>query len=163
MCFGTATARADDRPETDCNVIAVRLLAIVVFEPVLSPTESVSCLLITLYVRVFWLKNDGAAARIARTVLWLSRRRDEAVRILCLVPISGEMLLQLREDSRARVARTCAADVTDRVQQWLRCSLNVHGSEDGMRMQAAMRTSRVFAQICARHWNRRTRLSIQVL
>jgi len=65
--------------------------------------------------------------------------------------------------NRARVARTCAADATDRAQQWLRCSLNVHGSEDGMRMQAAMRTSRVFAQICARHWNRRTRLSIQVL
>jgi len=50
MCFGTATARADDSPETDCDVIAVRLHAIVVFEPVVSPSASVSCLLITLYV-----------------------------------------------------------------------------------------------------------------
>jgi hypothetical protein len=49
---------------TDCGVIAVRLLVIVVFEPVLSPTTSVFCLLITLYVRVFWLKNDRVAARM---------------------------------------------------------------------------------------------------
>ena len=69
MSFGTGTRGADDGPKTVCDVIAVRLPAIVVFEPVLSPTASVSCLLITLYVRVFWLKNDGAAARIVRTVL----------------------------------------------------------------------------------------------
>jgi hypothetical protein len=96
MCLGTATARADDSPETDCDVIAVRLHAIGVFEPVLSPTASVFCLLITLYVRVSWLKNDRAAARIVRTVLWLSRRRDEAVRILRYVLVSVQMLLQLR-------------------------------------------------------------------
>ena len=56
---------------------------------------------------MFWLKNDETAGRIVRTVLWLSWRRDEAVRILCLVLISGEMLLQLREDSRESCAHLC--------------------------------------------------------
>ena len=65
-------------------------------------------------------------------VLWLFARRDEAVRVLFLVLVSGQMSLQLREDS-ARVVSTWASE--DRVQQWLRCSLNVHGGEDGTRIQ----------------------------
>jgi len=41
------------------------------------------------------------------TVLWLSRRRDEAVRILWHVLASGQMLLQLREESRESCAHLC--------------------------------------------------------
>ena len=41
------------------------------------------------------------------TVLWLSRRRAEAVRILWQVVASGQMLLQLREESRESCAHLC--------------------------------------------------------
>src|ERR1019366_850598 len=58
---------AEAYPETHCNVIAVRLLTIAVLQPIVSPLLSISCVLITLYVRPFWFKNDGTVVTLART------------------------------------------------------------------------------------------------
>src|SRR5665811_189514 len=59
MCFGKAIWLGRSLSETRCNVIAVRLLTIAVLQPIASPVLSISCRLITPYIRPFWLKNDG--------------------------------------------------------------------------------------------------------
>ena len=87
-------------------------------------------------------------------------RRGEAVRILFLVLVSGQMSLQLREDS-ARVVSACASE--DRVQQWLRCSLNVHGGENGTGIQAVMRRCAPLRTMPCEHAIRRTRVFAQLL
>ena len=85
---------------------------------------------------MFWLKNDETAGRIVRTVLWLSWRCDEAVRILCLVLISGEMLLQLREGSRESCAHLCGGSdgSCSAVAAWFtECARPRGGHEDSSR------------------------------
>src|SRR5208337_5583207 len=54
-------------PETDCNVIAVRLLTNAVLQPIVSPLLSISCRLITPYIRPFCFKNDGTVVTLTRT------------------------------------------------------------------------------------------------
>jgi hypothetical protein len=45
----------------------VRLLTIAVLQPIVSPLLSISCRLITPYIRPFWFKNDGTVVTLART------------------------------------------------------------------------------------------------
>ncbi len=45
----------------------MRLLTIAVLQPIVSPVLSISCRLITPYIRPFWLKNDGTVVTLART------------------------------------------------------------------------------------------------
>jgi hypothetical protein len=67
MCFGRAIWLGRSLSETRCNVIAVRLLTIAVLQPIVSPVLSISCRLITPYIRPFWFKNDGTVVTLART------------------------------------------------------------------------------------------------
>ena len=45
----------------------MRLLTIAVLQPIVSPLLSISCRLITPYIRPFWFKNDGTVVTLART------------------------------------------------------------------------------------------------
>src|SRR5271167_3116578 len=67
MCFGRRSGSAEACPETHCNVIAVRLLTNAVLQPIVSPLLSISCRLITPYIRPFWFRNDGTVVTLART------------------------------------------------------------------------------------------------
>src|ERR1019366_1564867 len=67
MCFGRAIWLGRSLSETRCNVIAVRLLTIAVLQPIVSPVLSISCRLITPYIRPFCFKNDGTVVTLART------------------------------------------------------------------------------------------------
>ena len=66
MCFGRAIWLGQRLSETHCNVIAVRLLTIAVLQPIVSPLLSISCRLITPYIRPFWFQNDGTVVALAR-------------------------------------------------------------------------------------------------
>jgi hypothetical protein len=63
----------NDCPKTLCDVIAVRLLPIAVLQPILSHLLSVSCHLITPYVRPFSFQNDGAVVTRARAIVTRAR------------------------------------------------------------------------------------------
>lgn len=45
----------------------MRLLTIAVLQPIVSPLLSISCRLITPYIRPFCFKNDGTVVTLART------------------------------------------------------------------------------------------------
>jgi len=106
MCFGKAIWLGRSLSETRCNVIAVRLLTIAVLQPIVSPVLSISCRLITPYIRPFWLKNDGTVVTLARTAFDASRA---AMVPQFLYTHSGLVFRQLREIVRARVAQAGAA------------------------------------------------------
>src|SRR6516225_4740955 len=116
MCFGTATRRADDRPETDCDVIAVRLLAIVVFEPVLSPTTSVFCLLITLSSESFCSRTTERVQGSSRRVPCARRSGHvEAVRTLCCVMVWSHTFCSCTK-VHSRVACGCQSTVRSKTK-----------------------------------------------
>src|SRR5664280_2049101 len=67
MCFGRAIRFGQRLARTYSDVIAVRLLTIAVLQPIVSPLLSISCRLITPYIRPIWFKNDGTVVTLTRT------------------------------------------------------------------------------------------------
>src|SRR5271165_5843026 len=66
MCFGRAIWLGRSLSGTHCNVIAVRLLTIALLQPIVSPLLSISCRLITPYIRPFCFRNDGTVVALTR-------------------------------------------------------------------------------------------------
>jgi hypothetical protein len=106
MCFRKAIWLGRSLSETRCNVIAVRLLTIAVLQSIVSPDLSISCRLITPYIRPFWFKNDETVVTLARTAFDAS---CAAMVPQFLYTHSGLVFRQLREIVRARVAQAGAA------------------------------------------------------
>jgi len=103
----------------------VRLLTIAVLQPIVSPLLSISCRLITPYIRPFCFKNDGKVVTLARTAFDAS---CAAMVPQFLYTHSGLVFRQLREIVRAQVERagaTIRAGCAHRSgSAW---AMNVHG------------------------------------
>ena len=65
-CFVRDRRSQWPRLKTDCDVVAMRLLAIAVLKPMLTSGLSATFLLITPYVRPFWTESDGAIVSLVR-------------------------------------------------------------------------------------------------
>src|ERR1017187_900017 len=113
MCFGRSIWLGRSLSETHCNVISVRLLTIAVLQPIVSPLLSISCRLITPYIRPFWSKNDGTVVTLERTSFDAS---CAAMVPQFLYAHSGLVFRQLPK-LRARVAQAGAATRAGRVHR----------------------------------------------
>src|SRR5271165_6568481 len=105
MCFGRGIRFGQRLARTYCDVVAVLLLTNAVLQPIVSPVLSISCRLITPYIRPFCFKNDGSVVTLARTAFDAS---CTAMVPQFLCAHSGLVFWQLREIVRAQVEQAGA-------------------------------------------------------